>query len=205
MGILKRLSFKDQAFQLRETAILEATTRILSTKGFDLMTMDDVATEVGISKPVLYKHFKSKEELAGAAMIGLLDGAIAELDAQAEDGQPVDRIAGLLAWAIRLRLAGGMPLLPSTSSHVRAMLMRNLGYVAAAVKFHNRMKKIVRDARKLGQLRKELPEDVLLFSFYARTCDPAVDYLRLYAKLDDDEIVRHMVQVSLQGIATPSP
>ena len=98
-----------------------------------------------------------------------------------------------------------MPLLPSTSSHVRAMLMRNLGYVAAALKFHNRMKKIVREGRKLGQLRKELPEEVLIFSFYARTCDPAVDYLRLYAKLDDDAIVGHMVQVSLQGIAVPTP
>jgi AcrR family transcriptional regulator len=205
MGIIQRLSFKDQTFQLREQAILQATTRILSTKGFDLMTMDDVATEVGISKPVLYKHFKSKEDLAGAAMIGLLDGALAELDAQPADMRPVDRIAALLGWAIRLRLAGGMPLLPSTSSHVRSMLMRNLGYVAAAVKFHSRMGKVVREGRKLGQLRKELPEEVLLFSFYARTCDPAVDYLRLYSKLDDDAIVRHMVQVSLQGIATSSP
>lgn len=205
MGIIQRLSFKDQTFQLREQAILQATTRILSNKGFDLMTMDDVATEVGISKPVLYKHFKSKEDLAGAAMVGLLDGALAELDAQPADMRPVDRIAALLGWAIRLRLAGGMPLLPSTSSHVRSMLMRNLGYVASALKFHNRMTKVVREGRKLGQLRKELPEDVLLFGFYARTCDPAVDYLRLYSKLDDDAIVRHMVQVSLQGIAVSSP
>jgi AcrR family transcriptional regulator len=36
----------------------------LASKGFDLMTMDDVAGEAGISKPSLYKHFKSKEDLA---------------------------------------------------------------------------------------------------------------------------------------------
>ncbi|WP_307838917.1 helix-turn-helix domain-containing protein [Deefgea sp. CFH1-16] len=60
MSIFSKLSFKDQAFKLRENAILDATTAILGTKGYDLMTMDDVANAVGISKPSLYKHFKSK-------------------------------------------------------------------------------------------------------------------------------------------------
>ena len=60
MSIFGKLSFKDQAFKLREDSILDATTGILATKGFDLMTMDDVANLIGISKPSLYKHFKSK-------------------------------------------------------------------------------------------------------------------------------------------------
>ena len=71
-----RLSFKDQAFKLREDAILDAATRTLAAKGFDLMTMDDVAAEVGISKPSLYKHFKSKEDLVGEVMVRLVDGAL---------------------------------------------------------------------------------------------------------------------------------
>ena len=80
MSILGKLSFKDQAFRLREDAILDACTRILVSKGFDLMTMDDVANEVGISKPSLYKHFKSKDDLACEAMVRLLDGAQEFLD-----------------------------------------------------------------------------------------------------------------------------
>ena len=58
MSILSKFSFKDQAFKLRENAILDATTAVLGSKGYDLMTMDDVAGAVGISKPSLYKHFK---------------------------------------------------------------------------------------------------------------------------------------------------
>lgn len=53
MSILPRLSFKNQAFKLRENAILDAATAVLSQKGYDLMTMDDVAGTVGISKPSL--------------------------------------------------------------------------------------------------------------------------------------------------------
>ena len=73
MSIIPRLSFKNQAFKLRENAILDAATAVLSQKGYDLMTMDDVAGTVGISKPSLYKHFKSKEELIGEALIRLLE------------------------------------------------------------------------------------------------------------------------------------
>ena len=96
MGILGRLSFKDQAFKLRESAILDATTRTLASKGFDLMTMDDVALEVGISKPSLYKHFKSKEDLAGAAMIRLLDGALTFVDALPSSHTPIEKLRALL-------------------------------------------------------------------------------------------------------------
>jgi len=79
MSIFGKLSFKDQAFKLRESAILDAATSILGSKGYDLMTMDDVAGAIGISKPSLYKHFKSKEELVGEALIRLIDGAVDHL------------------------------------------------------------------------------------------------------------------------------
>jgi AcrR family transcriptional regulator len=204
MSILGRLSFKDQAFKLREDAILDATTRILATKGFDLMTMDDVALEVGISKPSLYKHFKSKEDLAGAAMVRLLDGAQDFLDARPQNEPPLAQLSALLEWAMRVRLGGGLPFLPSASPQVRQMLTRNLRYVAAVIKLNSQLKKRVQAAKKAGQLRSDLPDDVVLFSYYARTCDPAVEYLRLYTKMDDEAIVAHMLSVCFEGLRPPA-
>lgn len=200
MSIFGRLSFKDQAFQLREDAILDAATRILAGKGFDLMTMDDVAGEVGISKPSLYKHFKSKDELVGAAMIRLIDGALAFLDALPDDLTAMGRLRALLEWALTVRLQGGLPFLPSTSPAVRDMLLRNLPYVARVLKLNGRLKGMVVDAKKAGDLNSDLPDDVILFSYYARTCDPAVEYLRVYGKLDDATIVSRMLDVCFQGI-----
>lgn len=200
MSILGRLSFKDQAFKLREDAILDAATRTLASKGFDLMTMDDVAVEVGISKPSLYKHFRSKEDLAGAAMIRLIDEALAFLDGRPQGEGPLSKLGALLEWAMRVRLGGGLPFLPSASPQVREMLTRNLRYVAAVVKLNGRLKKIVQAGKKAGVLRSDLPDDVILFSYYARTCDPAVEYLRLYAKLDDESIVAHMLSVCFDGL-----
>ena len=204
MSILGRLSFKDQAFKLREDAILDAATRTLASKGFDLMTMDDVALEVGISKPSLYKHFKSKEDLAGAAMVRLLDGAQDFLDARPQNEPPLAQLSALLEWAMRVRLGGGLPFLPSASPQVRQMLTRNLRYVAAVIKLNSQLKKRVQAAKKAGQLRSDLPDDVVLFSYYARTCDPAVEYLRLYTKMDTEAIVAHMLSVCFEGLRPPA-
>jgi AcrR family transcriptional regulator len=206
MSILSKLSFKDQAFQLRENAVLDATTHLLASKGFDLMTMDDVASEVGISKPSLYKHFKSKEELVSEVMIRLLDATLDYLGEQAKTMTPLARLRDLLEWAMRVRLAGGLPFLPSTSPQVRDMLTRNLRYVSRVLKLNNALESIVVAGKQRGELRTDLPNNVILFSFYARTCDPAVEYLRLYGKLDDDAIVSHMLSVCFDGLGrAPEP
>jgi AcrR family transcriptional regulator len=194
------MRFKDQAFQLREQAILDATASVLASKGFDLMTMDDVALTVGISKPSLYKHFKSKDELVGESMIRLIDGALDFIEEQDAALSPVQRLHSLLAWALRMRLKGGLPLMPSTSAQVRDMLTGNLRYMARVVKLHGQLRKIVQQAKAQGELREDLPDAVILFSYYSRTCDPAVDYLRLYAKMEDDAIVDYLLGVFFRGV-----
>lgn len=199
MSIFPKLSFKNQAFKLREHAILDVTTVVLSSKGYDLMTMDDVAGAVGISKPSLYKHFKSKEELVGEALIRLLDGAldyVAALDAQLG---PLQKLSALLEWALRVRLDGGLPFLPSTSPHVREMLMRNLKYMLRVRKLNRQLEAMVTAAQDAGLLSRDLPTDVILFSYYARTCDPAVEYLQKYSKMTNDDIVRFMLKVAFEG------
>jgi AcrR family transcriptional regulator len=200
MSILPRLSFKNQAFKLRENAILDAATTVLSQKGYDLMTMDDVAGMVGISKPSLYKHFKSKEELIGEALIRLLDGALDYVAALDTSLTALQKLSSLLEWALRVRLNGGLPFLPSTSPHVRDMLIRNVKYMLRVMKLNRQLEALVKLAQQQGQLNRELPTDVVLFSYYARTCDPAVEYLQKYSKMESDDIVRHMLKVSFEGL-----
>jgi AcrR family transcriptional regulator len=200
----EKQSFKQQSLKLREDAVLDATHRLLARKGFDLMTMDDVAGEVGIAKPSLYKHFASKEELVGAAMRRLIEGAIAFLAAQPQTSSPVAKMKAILEWALRARLAGGLPYLPATSGHVREMLIKNMEYVAKVLLLNTELEAIVQQGKKIGELRNDLPDEVILFSFYARSCDPAIDYLKLYSTLDDDAIIKHMLSVAFSGIAKPA-
>ena len=64
-----KTSFKQQMLQVREDTIVQTVNRLLADKGFEAMTVDEVAAQVGIAKASLYKHFASKEDLAVAAMV----------------------------------------------------------------------------------------------------------------------------------------
>ncbi|MFJ3056428.1 TetR/AcrR family transcriptional regulator [Herbaspirillum sp. NPDC087042] len=205
MSIFGKLSFKDQAFKLRENAILDAATTVLGSKGYDLMTMDDVAGAVGISKPSLYKHFKSKEELVGETMIRLIDGAIDQLAQLGGIASARGKLEAMLEWALRVRLEGGLPFLPSTSTPVREMLMRNVKYVMRVLKLNGQLEKLVKEAQKAGDLDAALPSDVVLYSYYARTCDPAVDYLQKFSKMSNEDIVKYMLHVAFNGFTTSTP
>ena len=201
MRIMGRLSFKDQAFRLREQAVLDVTTTLLASKGFDLMTMDDVAEGAGLSKPSLYKHFRSKEALATEVMIRLLDRALEHLDAQDPVMDGKARLDNLMEWALRTRLEGGLPFLPSTSPHVRDMLMHSVRYSLRIYRLHKQLQQLVEQARTEGRIRNDLPTDVLLYAYYSRTCDPAVDYMKDFGRYDDDEIIACMRSIMFSGIA----
>jgi AcrR family transcriptional regulator len=47
----------------RREQILDAATRLFSAYGFKKTSVDDVASEAGISKPTLYAYFEDKEAL----------------------------------------------------------------------------------------------------------------------------------------------
>ena len=47
----------------RRAQLLELATRVFTEKGFQSTSMDDIAAAAGVTKPVLYQHFDSKEKL----------------------------------------------------------------------------------------------------------------------------------------------
>lgn len=194
-----RIPFKKQQFDAREEAIIDAVNALLGEKGFDLMTMDDVAERVGIAKGSLYKHFSSKEKLAGAAMVRLLKLTLAELDSYGDDLPAIEKIGRILAWSLRLRLKGGVPHLPSTSRALQFNLMLNLDYVAVALRVDKRFHQLVAAARTDGALNPLVPDDVLVYTLYSRACDPTVEFLLRDKRLSHEQIVASMVQATIGG------
>jgi hypothetical protein len=53
----------------------------------------------------------------------------------------VEKLSAVLEWALRVRLADGLPFLPSTSPHVRDMLMRNVKYMLRVVKLNRQLER----------------------------------------------------------------
>ncbi|MCY1074732.1 TetR/AcrR family transcriptional regulator [Archangium lansingense] len=65
--------------------ILEKAEQFFLTHGYSRVTMDDLATELRMSKKTLYRHFSSKEELGEATILASFARIGEELRAILED------------------------------------------------------------------------------------------------------------------------
>jgi len=196
----EKIPLKEQQLRLKEAVVLQAVNGLLAQKGYDLMTVDEVAAAVGIAKPSLYKLFDSKEALAGAAMVRLLGRALEVVRAQPADAPPIARLRALLRWAVEEQLRGEMPRLPSTRSSLRDALMRNDEYVRRLNELGEALSGWIGAAQATGDLAADLPVELVLFTLFARTCDPVVDYLKLGGAFSDAEIVDMLERSTFAGL-----
>jgi TetR/AcrR family transcriptional regulator, regulator of autoinduction and epiphytic fitness len=200
---MARLSFREQVLRVREDAIVDAVNRLLADKGFDLMTVDEVAAEVGVAKASLYKHFSSKEALAAAAMVRLLQRTLAFVDQQAarSDVSAYARLHALVRWALELQLAGEVPTVPSQNSSLRAELMASKVYLDLLMQLSDRLGEWIVQAQASGEINPQLPAEVVLYTLYARGCDPVPAVLKAGGKFSDAQIVDMVISTCMNGLS----
>jgi TetR/AcrR family transcriptional regulator of autoinduction and epiphytic fitness len=201
---MARLSFRQQVLRAREDAIVASVNRLLAEKGYDLMTVDEVAADVGIAKASLYKHFASKEDLAAAAMIRLLQRALAFLDTLPADASPLGQLRAVARWTMEVQLAGEMPSLPAQNSALRTALMANPAYLDLLMQVSERLGGWISAAQAQGELNPELPPELVLYTLYARACDPVLGLLKAGGQYRDEQIVQWLLSSCFDGIAGPA-
>ena len=195
-----KLSFKAQMLQAREAAIIQSVNRLLAEKGFDAMTVDEVAADVGIAKASLYKHFPSKEDLACAAMVRVMRRAQAFLQSLPADAPPLDNIRAVARWTMQVQLAGEMPSLPSQNSSLRATLMKSRDYMDGLIEISDQLGGWIEAAQAQGSLNPGLPPLVVLYTLYARACDPVLEFLKMAGLHTDEQIVDLVMATCFEGL-----
>ena len=201
-----KVSFKQQMLKAREDAIIETVNRLLAEKGFEAMTVDEVAASVGIAKASLYKHFASKEDLAAAAMVRVMQRAqafIKTLPSMAvPKATPLDHIRAVARWTMEVKLAGQMPSLPSQNSSLRATLIANPDYMDGLLEVSDTLGEWIEAAQAAGTLNPKLPAIAVLYTLYARACDPVLEFLKMGGQHDDAQIVEIVLSTCFDGLNT---
>ena len=197
-----KVSFKAQMLVAREAAIIRAVNRLLADKGFDLMTVDEVAAEVGIAKASLYKHFPSKEHLAAAAMVRLSDLAQVFMAALPSHATPLAQLKSVARWMLEQQLAGEMPSLPSQNSSLRANLMGNKAYLDGLTQVSDQIGGWIVAAQQDGSINPKIPPLVVLYSLFARACDPVPGFLKASGLYSDEQIVEMVLGTCFDGLKT---
>lgn len=195
-------SFREKMHLAREDAIISAVNRLLAEKGFESMTVDEVAAEVGIAKASLYKHFPSKEDLAAAAMVRVMDRARAFLDSLDVTRAPLDLLREVARWTMSVQLAGEMPSLPSENSTLRAALTTNKAYVDGLMDVSDRLGEWITQAQAQGGINPALPPITVLYTLYARACDPVLGFLKGTGQFNDEQIIDMVLSTCFDGLCT---
>ncbi|HET9978027.1 MAG TPA: helix-turn-helix domain-containing protein [Burkholderiaceae bacterium] len=194
-------TFRQQLLRVREDAIVSSVNRLLAEKGFEAMTVDEVAADVGIAKASLYKHFASKEELAAAAMVRVLDRALAFLDQQAaQAATPIEHLKAVARWAMSTQLAGEMPTLPAQNSTLRTTLLQHRAYLDRVLTVSERLGAWITAAQAAGQIDPGLPPEAVLYTLFARACDPVLAFLKAGGAFSDEQIIEIVLSTCFDGL-----
>jgi AcrR family transcriptional regulator len=96
----------------RESQMLDNAGRVFGRRGFHAASMDEIARACGVTKPMLYAYFKSKEGLflavvdrTGKALVSSVEKLLAEPDARKRLNLGADLILDFIArdrhaWAV---------------------------------------------------------------------------------------------------------
>ena len=95
----------DRAHAKRRNAFLDTAQRLIETKGYERMTIQDVLDDLGTSKGSLYHYFDSKQALLEGLVVRLVDGIQAHLARAVNDPavSTLDKLRQFFAALVRFR------------------------------------------------------------------------------------------------------
>ncbi|MGQ0505851.1 MAG: TetR/AcrR family transcriptional regulator [Myxococcaceae bacterium] len=99
MKTKKRLSAADRRSQL-----LQVGRIAFAAHGYETTSLDDIAQRAGVSKPILYEHFGSKEGVYAAIVDREMDGLVQRIAGSIAQGSPRKRFeSAVLAFLLYVK------------------------------------------------------------------------------------------------------
>jgi hypothetical protein len=133
-------------------------------------------------------------------MVRVMRRAQAFLAALPADADPLAQLKAVARWTMQVQLAGEMPSLPSQNSSLRATLMRNRDYMDGLMDLGDRLGAWIEAAQKQGTLNPRLPPIAVLYTLFARACDPVLEFLKLGGQHSDEEIADLVLSTCFDGL-----
>ena len=99
-----------------------------------------------------------------------------------------------------MKLAGEMPTLPSHNSTLRATLMASRPYMDGLMKVSEVLGGWIVQAQQDGYINASLPPLAVLYTIYARACDPVVEFLKMSELHTDEEIIDIILSTCFSGL-----
>jgi TetR/AcrR family transcriptional regulator, cholesterol catabolism regulator len=84
---------REEILAYKRERIIEEAVKLFYARGFTGTTLDDVAAQLGVTKPFIYTHFRSKVELLAALCTPTIEMSLAAVEnAARQPGSPTARL-----------------------------------------------------------------------------------------------------------------
>jgi hypothetical protein len=112
----------------------------------------------------------------------------------------LERLRATARWTMQLQLAGQMPSLPSENSSLRTALAANVDYMDGLLHVSETLGGWIEAAQADGGLDQGMPAIAVLYTLYARACDPVLGFLKGSGQYSDDEIIDMVLRTCFEGL-----
>lgn len=192
-------TIRERQRQLRQEAILDMAYQILVARGYEKMTMDEIATQVGIAKMTLYSHFPSKEILVIALIVQRMNGLASELAQIA--GSPVpafERLTLMLQHTLFHHTAKW----EANIGIEQRLVLQDAAFQEADARLTKLWQAVVEDAKRAGTITPAL-SPIIIVHVLRRLYQLGFEELLAQHRVTADEIMVSVVTLITSGIHDP--
>jgi AcrR family transcriptional regulator len=192
------MSLKERQWKLREHAILDAAYEVLTERGGTGASMDEIAARAGVSKPTLYQHFASKDDLVLSVSMHLMQESEAAAAAREPGTSALDHLARTLV--ARLARRAGL-----WTAHVTVrpeLVEASPAYQAQQEANRARWARLVDEAKAEGDLDPCYPTPVVV-RMLMRLFRADYEDLLEAGVVTVEELCGMLVAVTIRGLRPP--
>lgn len=183
----------------REEGLIETAIALLNEKGYEALTMDDLAAAARVSKATLYKHFPSKEELivrVVLSVMGSVEAFVAGLD---RSMPPLERyeaiVRRLLQTRLRLGWAGGL-----TAASIIPSVLQHPEYRRRFLGLIDQLVGLIDEAKARGEVDPALSSRIIAQAPVSIVRDIEYPMLQAANEADADEIITTLMALLMRGM-----
>ena len=150
----------------RREKIIRAACRLFAEQGFDGTPTSQIALEASIKEPLIFYHFKGKDQLFTTILSQVFKRLFTKLDALQEDSLgPFEMIERLIA--IHFEIVEEMPLETAVAIRACPAKLKNSAHICAEYahgwrdRLKSQLKQCLEEGIEIGELREmSIPETV---------------------------------------------
>jgi AcrR family transcriptional regulator len=184
-----------------QPAILRAAVELFNRKGYDATSVGDLARELGLTKPAIYHHVTSKEQLLGQALDDALDeltAAVTEASHERAGTTAYERLRAMVRRSVEVLVAHQ----PSVTLLLRVRGNSEVELAALERRrwLDDRLAALVADAVAEGALRDDVPP-MLVSRLLFGMVNSLVEWYRPDGAYDPATVADAIIAIAFDGLA----